>query len=291
MSSHHSTSDDRFFLIVSGPATQTPFLSTWQAFKDNIRKSVEQQPKWVEVDRVRNQTNRGYAEVQNGEDGESAFRKLDIESSNVHTADTVEPGTFSKMDKVHVHLFIDRQRSRQVLSCSRATPCQCVDITTAPSTTAPPRITLHPMALHSSHYSPHCLPTSHYLMNPAISKPVYGSDLSGLRVNIRSGGFLTEARSVFIGNLSFGCTPTDLVQLLSTIANPVDWKFINNPRTGVFKGCATASFSTAEAAAAIVDHLNGTKHMGMPLRIRFDKEPTILPDRSLLIVDSRGAIL
>jgi RNA recognition motif-containing protein len=95
-------------------------------------------------------------------------------------------------------------------------------------------------------------------------------------VNVRHGAVLTEARGIFIQNLNFKCTPSDFYQLLLTVGHPVDQKLIKDPRTGVFKGAATAVFGTQEQAQHAARYLHGVKHMGMPLSVRMDKETTAI---------------
>jgi hypothetical protein len=79
MKSYNSPNNDPLFLIVSGAAKDTPFLKSWQIFKDSIRESIPGHPKRVEVAQSRSQyrMNQGWVELENQEDGESGFRKLD----------------------------------------------------------------------------------------------------------------------------------------------------------------------------------------------------------------------
>jgi hypothetical protein len=109
-----------------------------------------------------------------------------------------------------------------------------------------------------------------------VQQPVYSANPHGMPVNVRHGAVLTEARGIFIQNLNFKCTPSDLYQLLFTVGHPVDQKLIKDPRTGVFKGAATAVFGTQEQAQHAARYLHGVKHMGMPLSVRMDKETTAI---------------
>jgi RNA recognition motif-containing protein len=89
--------------------------------------------------------------------------------------------------------------------------------------------------------------------------PVYSASTHGMPVNVRHGAVLTEARGIFIQNLSYKCTLSDLYSLLLTVGQPVDHKLIRDRRTGVFKGAATAAFASKEAAqhAAQCSHGQG----------------------------------
>jgi hypothetical protein len=104
--------------------------------------------------------------------------------------------------------------------------------------------------------------------------PIYSASSHGTPVNVRHGAVLTEARGIFIQNLSYKCTLPDLYSLLLTVGQPVDHKLIRDSRTGVFKGAATAAFGSKEAAQYAAHYLNRVEHMGMTLRVRMDKETT-----------------
>jgi hypothetical protein len=78
----------------------------------------------------------------------------------------------------------------------------------------------YPQVQHS-YYTP---------MHPQI--PVYATSVN-LPVNMREGGgFLTEARGVFISGLDYKCDPIQLNQLLvsSTNLRPVESKLHKDPR-------------------------------------------------------------
>lgn len=95
-------------------------------------------------------------------------------------------------------------------------------------------------------------------------------------VNVQNGAVLTEARGIFIRNLSFKATVEDLGQLLSTVGHPIHYSLIRDSRTGVFKGAATAKFSSKEQAQYAVYYLDQLEHMGMKLSVRMDTEATVV---------------
>ena len=111
---------------------------------------------------------------------------------------------------------------------------------------------------------------------PPVQMPVYSANPQGMPVNVQHGAVLTEARGIFLQNLSFKCTPSDLNQLLLTVGQPVEQRLIRDSRTGVFKGAATAVFGTQEQAQHAAHYLHGVKHMGMTLSVRMDKETTAI---------------
>lgn len=108
----------------------------------------------------------------------------------------------------------------------------------------------------------------------APQMPVYSTNTSGIPVNVRGGAVLTEARGIFISNLNYKCGPSDLNALLNTVGRPVDSRLHKDPRTGQFKGSATAKFATKEEAQAAVTQLNQALHMGMTINVRLDTEKT-----------------
>jgi RNA recognition motif-containing protein len=120
---------------------------------------------------------------------------------------------------------------------------------------------------------------------PPTQMPIYSANTFGMPVNVRHGAVLTEARGIFIQNLSYKCTLSDLHSLLLTVGQPVDYKLLRDSRTGVFKGLATATFGSQDLAQRAAYCLNRVEHMGMTLSVRMDKETTAVGQTAPLIVD------
>jgi hypothetical protein len=120
---------------------------------------------------------------------------------------------------------------------------------------------------------------------PPIQIPIYSANTFGMTVNVRQGAILTEARGIFIRNLSYKCTFSDLHSLLLTAGQPVDYKLLRDSRTGVLKGLATAIFGSRDLAVQAACCLNEVEHMGMTLSVRIDKETTPVGRIAPLIVD------
>jgi hypothetical protein len=116
--------------------------------------------------------------------------------------------------------------------------------------------------------------TSSFYGSYAMATPplVYLANHYGMPVNVQPGTVLTEARGIFIRNLSFKCTTSDLFQLLLTVGHSFGQRLITHSRTGVLEGAATAMFATQEEAQQAAQYLHGVKHMGMTLSVRIDKE-------------------
>jgi hypothetical protein len=118
------------------------------------------------------------------------------------------------------------------------------------------------------------------------SPPVYSTSTNGIPVNIRGGAILTEARGIFIRNLSYKCTINDLnALLLQTVGCAIDIQFIQDSRTGVFKGAATAKFASKELAQHAANTLNGRMHMGMTLHVRMDTDATVVGQTEPMVVN------
>lgn len=94
-------------------------------------------------------------------------------------------------------------------------------------------------------------------------------------VNIRDGAVLTEARGIFIQNLSYKVGSDELKNLLYSVGRPVDCK-VHRDRSGVSKGVATAKFSSTHEAQLAVTHLNRKPHRGMTLKVRLDQDTTVV---------------
>jgi hypothetical protein len=128
-------------------------------------------------------------------------------------------------------------------------------------------------------------------MPPIIPQPpVYSASSSGMPVNIRDGAVLTEARGIFIQNLSYKVGSDELKNLLCTVGRPVDCK-VHRDRSGVSKGVATAKFASTHEAQVAVTHLNRKPHRGMTLKVRLDQDTTVVGQVGppLVVNGSNGA--
>jgi hypothetical protein len=116
--------------------------------------------------------------------------------------------------------------------------------------------------------------------------PIYSTSTNGMPVNVQGGAVLTEARGIFIRNLSYKCTPEDLTGLLlQTVGYPINFQFLRDGRTGVFKGAATAKFGSKELAQYAANTLNGREHMGMTLQVRMDTDTTVVGRAEPMVVN------
>jgi hypothetical protein len=105
-------------------------------------------------------------------------------------------------------------------------------------------------------------------------------------VNVRAGAVLTEARGIFIRNLSYKCTSDDLnALLLQTVGYAIDIQLMKDGRTGAFKGVATAKFASKELAQHAANTLNGREHMGMMLHVRMDSDTTVVGRAEPMVVN------
>jgi RNA recognition motif-containing protein len=128
--------------------------------------------------------------------------------------------------------------------------------------------------------------TPSYTADALPSPPIHSASTNGMPVNVRGGAILTEARGIFIRNLSYRCTPEDLNGLLlQSVGYPIDIQFLRDGRTGVFKGAATAKFASKELAQHAAKTLNGREHIGMTLHVRIDTESTAVRRAEPLVVN------
>jgi len=123
------------------------------------------------------------------------------------------------------------------------------------------------------------------------SPPVYSTSTNGMPVNVRGGAVLTEARGVFIRNLSYKCTLQDLNGLLlQTVGYPIDIQFLRDGKTGSFKGVATVRFASKELAQYAAKALNGREHMGLTLDVRMDADTTVVGRAEPMVVNGSYAV-
>jgi hypothetical protein len=136
-------------------------------------------------------------------------------------------------------------------------------------------------ALQPQAYAPAPVYPTYALQPP----PIYSTSTNGMPVNVQGGAVLTEARGIFIRNLSYKCTPEGLNGLLlQTVGYPIYVQFLRDGRTGVFKGAATVKFGSKELAQHAANTLNGREHMGMTLRVRMDTDTTVVGQAKPMVV-------
>ena len=122
-------------------------------------------------------------------------------------------------------------------------------------------------------------------MQLAAPMSLYLANTSGIPVNLRHGGMITEARGIFLSNLSYSITHPDLLALLATVGRPIEAKLHKDARSGQFKGSATAKFSSKAEAQYAVTHLNEKHHMGMTIRVKLDTDTTVVGEVEPLIAN------
>jgi hypothetical protein len=147
---------------------------------------------------------------------------------------------------------------------------------TPPYSTSTPQY-MSTQTLYGYPYPPaqgYAVPVSYVSYAPSSQAPVYSTNSYEMPVNIRNGAVLTESRGIFIQNLNFGCSLSDLHSLLRTVGQPVHYTLNCDPRTGESKGHATATFASQEQAQRAAHSLNRVEHMGRMLTVRMDKETT-----------------
>jgi RNA recognition motif-containing protein len=102
----------------------------------------------------------------------------------------------------------------------------------------------------------------------------------------RGRAILTEARGIFIWNLSYRCTQDDLNRLLlQTVGFPIHIQLQQDSRTGVFKGAATAKFASKELAQHAAITLNSQEHIGITLHVRIDTNTTVVRRAKPMVVN------
>lgn len=135
---------------------------------------------------------------------------------------------------------------------------------------------------------------------PAMQLPGAGTAQSGylispstlLPVNTSSGTVQTESRGIFIRNLSYKTTDSELKKLLKQFGKPLRCE-LHRDKDNKPTGSATALFASATEARIVEGRLNGHKHRGHKLSVRSDRETTSVVEEaqqpSLLIANGSTA--
>jgi len=294
--------DEDFLLVVSGTTRYAPYLTGWQEFKDHLRKVVKEQPGWADVYPSQGQRRgemQGWCRLKDREDADAVY-KVYYRSKGmlVHVWETSRKGDGYRLMRCNCStLFpevpegghstgrcgIDIGRVKQ-LGGARAS-------TTAASGPYMTTQARYPYAMYPQMqtYSPQQVAYTHAPVYPAYAlpqPPVYSTSTNGMPVNVRGGAVLTEARGIFIRNLSYKCTSDDLnALLLQTVGYAIEIQLMRDSRTGVFKGVATAKFASKDLAQHAANTLNGREHMGMVLHVRMDTDTTVVGRTEPMVVN------
>lgn len=110
----------------------------------------------------------------------------------------------------------------------------------------------------------------------------------GMPVNVKHGVVPTEARGVFIQNLSYEATSADVERLMRDVGRTVRCEINTQTGTGRSKGSATVTFTRAEDAIKALAMFNGTPFMGRLLTVRLDKNKHPNSDAELSTRASSG---
>ncbi|KAL8816047.1 MAG: hypothetical protein Q9191_008390, partial [Dirinaria sp. TL-2023a] len=76
-------------------------------------------------------------------------------------------------------------------------------------------------------------------------------------------------RVVFIGNIPYGLTEEQIVHILSSVGQVLNFRLVYDNDTGRPKGFGFAEFNDTDAAASAVRNLNNHEVMGRQLRVDF----------------------
>ncbi|KAL6712446.1 hypothetical protein ACN47E_000323 [Coniothyrium glycines] len=280
-----------YLLVVCGQTRYAPYLAGWQEFKDYLRKVVKEQPGWADVYPSSSQKRgemQGWCRLRDLEDADAAYRVFyRSKGMLVHVWETCRSSGDFRLMRCNCSGHFP-----EVPSGSHS-PGRCgIDIGRVnqlsgrpyPVMTTP-YPTCQPLYSYNVYQQvPAYAATPMYSMHPT-SAPVYSTSTTGMPVNVRGGAVLTEARGIFIRNLSYKATLEDLNSLLYTVGVPISSQLLRDPRTGVFKGVATAKFGSKEEASYAAACLNGMEHMGMALHVRMDTDITVVGRAEPMVVN------
>ena len=131
------------------------------------------------------------------------------------------------------------------------------------------------------------LPAAQYFQQPpqyyAQSAPTqqqvaqsscFTTSSDGLPVNMRHGGAKTEARAVFVTQLSYKAKECEIEALFNKAGKVVSCKIPKDPKTRKSRGYAQIEYGSTQEAARAIGLFNGSEFMGMRLHVRADKDRT-----------------
>ncbi|KAB8346091.1 hypothetical protein FH972_023139 [Carpinus fangiana] len=81
-----------------------------------------------------------------------------------------------------------------------------------------------------------------------------------------------DTRSVFIGNIPYGLTETQIIHTFSSAGQVLNFRLVTDKDTGRPKGFGFAEFADADAAASAVRNLNDFEIMGRRLRVDYSND-------------------
>ncbi|OAL56955.1 hypothetical protein IQ07DRAFT_23494 [Pyrenochaeta sp. DS3sAY3a] len=279
-----------FLLVVSGVIQFAPYLRGWQEYKDHLRRIVREQPGWVDVYPSQSQRRgemQGWARLRDREDADLAYGVYsDSKGMLVHVWETSFNSQGFRLVKCNCSLHFPGLVAGAHSSTSSGIDIRKVDQLSRPDPVSRvPYVAVQPAYSYARY--PQAQAYAAVPVHPVhvTQAPIYSTSTNGIPVNVRGGAVLTEARGIFIRNLSYKATPDDLFNLLVTVGQPVHFNLIRDSRTGLFKGAATATFSSTEQAKYAVMCLDRLEHMGMMLSVRLDTETTAVGRSEPMVVN------
>ena len=135
------------------------------------------------------------------------------------------------------------------------------------------------------------LPAAQYFQQPpqyyAQPTPVqqqntgFATSSDGLPINTRNGCAKTEARAVFVTQLSYKAKEPELEAHFSQAGKVISCQIKKDPKTRKSKGYAQIEYGSTQEAARAIDMFNDSEYMGMRLHVRSDKDKTtVVPPRA-----------
>ncbi len=117
-----------------------------------------------------------------------------------------------------------------------------------------------------------CL-SANALATPAqrSAHPLYCAGSDGTPVNTSWGVVQTEARGIFISDLNYSTTRSDLEKLLRKAGNPTKCEIHPKGRNGKLGGTATAQFASGNEALRAVRKFDQAIFMDRCLTVRLDR--------------------
>ncbi|KAK5126256.1 hypothetical protein LTR85_010491 [Meristemomyces frigidus] len=110
----------------------------------------------------------------------------------------------------------------------------------------------------------------------AARLPVYALSSSGMPVNTTHGHVRTEARGIFVSGLNYKARTKEIEAVFRRAGEVTKCELQKDSSTGKPKGNAMIQYASAAEAQQAIDMFNDRMYMNMRLKVRPDKEPTVV---------------
>jgi hypothetical protein len=119
-------------------------------------------------------------------------------------------------------------------------------------------------------------PSTHEGARAVPPIPTYTSNAAGMPVNIRQGVVATEARAIFVSQLSLKAKKSAIQEFFKGAGSIVGIDLKEDHRTGKSAGCATIQYALASSAQKACEMFDRARFLDMIISVRLAREHTAI---------------